>query len=94
MSVIGLSSWKLQMTAIRVITRDPSRTQMQLSGVVSAQQLAGWRDEVMAGFEAEWAAAQAGKYRESAKQFLSATWQGDALAVSWLLPLVDDVCLL
>jgi len=53
----------------------------QADGVVAAAQVAEWQREVMEGFEAEWAAAQAGVYRESAKQFLSSSWQGDALAV-------------
>lgn len=48
---------------------------------MSASQLAAWSAEVMAGFQEEWAAAHRGLYRESARQFLSSSWQGDALAV-------------
>ena len=53
---------------------------------MGAAQLAAWRQAVADGFEAEWAAAQAGAYRESAKEFLSSSWQGDALTVrgTWL----------
>lgn len=31
--------------------------------------------------EAEWEAAEAGRYKESARSFLISSWQGDALAV-------------
>lgn len=50
-------------------------------GDVAEGELEGWRAAVDEGFEAEFQAARAGLYRESARQFLTATWQGDALAV-------------
>ena len=54
---------------------------LQAEGAVAAAELEAWRRGVDAGFEAEFEAARAGAYRESARQFLTATWQGDALAV-------------
>lgn len=59
----------------------PPPPRPQAAGLVTARQLEDWGAEVAASFEREWAAAQAGAYRESAKEFLSSSWQGDALAV-------------
>jgi hypothetical protein len=52
-----------------------------MDGIVPPHQLAAWRKEVMDAFEAEWAAAKQGAYKESAREFLSSSWQGDALSV-------------
>lgn len=52
------------------------------SGAVSSSELAAWREEVQAGLTAQWEAALRGDYKESAAEFLSSSWQGDALAVS------------
>lgn len=41
-----------------------------------------WRASWAAAAEAQWSAAGAGKYKESAAQFLISSWQGDALSVS------------
>jgi 2-oxoglutarate dehydrogenase E1 component len=49
-------------------------------GVVTQGQVDAWRTEARDEAEAEFAAASAGAYRVSAAQFLSSSWQGDALA--------------
>lgn len=38
--------------------------------------------DIKQSLDAQWAAALAGSYKESAAEFLSSSWQGDALAVS------------
>jgi hypothetical protein len=49
---------------------------------VSGAETARWRSSWAAAAEAQWAAARAGKFKESAAQFLISSWQGDALSVS------------
>jgi 2-oxoglutarate dehydrogenase complex dehydrogenase (E1) component-like enzyme len=49
-------------------------------GVVTRDQVDDWRREAREEAEAEFAAASRGAYRMSAAEFLSSSWQGDALA--------------
>ncbi len=55
---------------------------VQAEGVVSGAETKRWRASWAAAAEAQWSAAGAGKYKESAAQFLISSWQGDALSVS------------
>lgn len=48
---------------------------------MSGAELARWRSSWAEAAEVQWAAAGAGRFKESAAQFLSSSWQGDALAV-------------
>jgi hypothetical protein len=75
----------------------------QAEGVVSGAETRRWRASWAAAAEAQWAAAGAGKFKESAAQFLISSWQGDALSVGvvscvqyilscWNLPLLATTC--
>jgi hypothetical protein len=55
---------------------------VQAEGVVSGAETKRWRSSWAAAAEAQWSAAGAGKFKESAAQFLISSWQGDALSVS------------
>lgn len=55
---------------------------VQAEGVVSGAETKRWRSSWAAAAEAQWVAAGQGKFKESAAQFLSSSWQGDALSVS------------
>lgn len=48
---------------------------------MSGAETTRWRSSWSAAAEAQWAAARAGKFKESAAQFLISSWQGDALSV-------------
>jgi hypothetical protein len=54
---------------------------MQAEGVVGGRELERWRASWAAAAEAQWAAAAEGRFKESAAQFLTSSWQGEALAV-------------
>lgn len=60
----------------------PALVCLQAEGVVSGAETKRWRASWSAAAEAQWAAAGAGKFKESAAQFLISSWQGDALSVS------------
>lgn len=53
----------------------------QAEDVVSFAELARWRSTWAAAAEAQFQAAVRGDYKESAAQFLTSSWQRDALAV-------------
>eukprot|EP00210_Caulerpa_lentillifera_P002542 g2439.t1 len=48
-------------------------------GVISHHDLNQWIQQKHADYEQEWTAFQDGKYKESAQQFLSSNWQGEAI---------------
>lgn len=52
---------------------------------MSGAETTRWRASWAAAAEAQWAAAGAGKFKESAAQFLISSWQGDALSVRTVL---------
>jgi hypothetical protein len=62
----------------------------QAEGVVSGAQTRRWRASWAAAAEAQWAAAGAGRFKESAAQFLISSWQGDALSVS-VVPCIQHI---
>jgi hypothetical protein len=57
---------------------------------VSGAETTRWRASWAAAAEAQWAAAGAGKFKESAAQFLISSWQGDALSVG-TVPLIKGL---
>lgn len=64
----------------------PLHVCVQAEGVVSGAETKRWRSSWAAAAEAQWFAAGAGKFKESAAQFLISSWQGDALSVSIASP--------
>ena len=53
----------------------------QEEGMASGEEVLLWQQDLRSEYNKEWEAAQRGEYRQSAEEYLSTNWQGEAIQV-------------